>query len=221
MDITITEYCVADLIYHLSNNPKNDGWCTTSKDWIGKQLGMSKRNINIIINKLLEKNILEKKEGIVHKSRGNYLRATLDWYERTLIKGGNETSQDNEKVGKVFSKRWEKSSHNKDIYNKDNKTITNVIEQSFGNEDINLVIKKLYDYLQVKPLRVKQQRWATQRLLNRYGLDKTLALVDAQIWLTGHDQYAYKVNSVADLWNKQNDNLLAIKKSKNNQLTRI
>src|SRR3972149_6697397 len=69
LDLSIPEYCIADLIYNLSNNPTNDGWCAVSKEWMGQQLGMTKRNVKKIIVKLIKKNIIQVKEDKLSKSK--------------------------------------------------------------------------------------------------------------------------------------------------------
>lgn len=221
LGLSLNEYCLVDLIYNLSNNPSNKmlGWCYASKTTLGEMLGLSEQSIHALLRKL------ETKKLVIKNPVTKHLKVKQDWYDMVIIKNTKESLATLKKVEpetkESLVRHTKESLDNKDIYNKDNTKIVAKATTSFGNEDINLIMKKLYDYLEVKPLRVKQQRWATQRLLKRYGLERSLGLVDAQIWLVENDQYAYKVNSIEDLWNKQNDILLAIKKQKSNQLTRI
>jgi len=104
-------------------------------------------------------------------------------------------------------------------------TITNVIgsepQTSYGSSDVNAVMEKLYTYLDVKPVRIQKQRIAASNLIRRHGLDTTLSLIDAYKYLQQSDIYTVKVASMEDLWNKQNDILLQIKKKKSNQIARI
>ena len=62
LGITTLEYCVADTIYHLSNNPKNKmkGWCYASKDTIAENLGVTRQSIFTIVKKLIELDIVIK-----------------------------------------------------------------------------------------------------------------------------------------------------------------
>jgi len=82
-------------------------------------------------------------------------------------------------------------------------------------------MEKLYTYLDVKPVRIQKQRIAASNLIRRHGLDTTLSLIDAYKYLQQSDIYTVKVASMEDLWNKQNDILLQIKKKKSNQIARI
>lgn len=106
---------------------------------------------------------------------------------------------------------------------KEEKNNTNVlgIKPQYGNSDVNTVMDKLYNYLEVKPVRIPKQRIAATNLIRRHGLDNTLKLIEAYQYLQQSDIYTVKVASMEDLWNKQNDILLQIKKKKSNQVTRI
>ena len=72
LKLTLNEYCVADTIYHLQNNPssKVKGWCYASKKTLGEFIGITEQSIHSIINKLIENKIIEK------DSDTRYLRTT-------------------------------------------------------------------------------------------------------------------------------------------------
>jgi len=126
-DLTLNEYCVADTIYHLSNNPKNlkQGWCYQSKVNFGKQLGLSKQTIHTIINKLVDKKLVVRNDE-------SQLRTTEKWYSEVYQRevNGQQSGTDEKKPYSKSSKnhpyKGQESLHNNDN-NKD-------IEKSFSVE---------------------------------------------------------------------------------------
>ena len=80
LGITINEYCLADTIHKLSGNRSSvPGWCYKSKDNLGTSLGVSRRSIHNIINKLRAGGIVEVQEGT------GYLRSTGKWTDAVEI----------------------------------------------------------------------------------------------------------------------------------------
>jgi DNA-binding MarR family transcriptional regulator len=81
LQLTLMEYCVADSIYHLSNNPSSEvkGWCYASKDQIAKFLGTTSVTIFGNINNLIKKGLIEKDEET------KYLRTTAKWYDNVVM----------------------------------------------------------------------------------------------------------------------------------------
>jgi len=86
LGLALMEYCVADCIYHLSNNPQSkiQGWCYSSKENMAKFLGTSSATIFNNINKLIEKGLVEKDEET------KYLRTTKKWYENVIVSDHKE-----------------------------------------------------------------------------------------------------------------------------------
>jgi hypothetical protein len=81
LGLSLMEYCVADSIYHLSNNPtsKVPGWCFASKEKIADFLSTTDRTVFACISSLLEKGLVEKEETTKH------LRTTRKWYENVVL----------------------------------------------------------------------------------------------------------------------------------------
>jgi hypothetical protein len=78
LGLSLNDYCVADTIYHLSHNSANDlGWCYKSKENMGRDLGLSKQTLHKIINKLIEK-------GLVEKNEAGQLRTTANWWTAVI-----------------------------------------------------------------------------------------------------------------------------------------
>jgi len=79
--ISNNDYCVADAIYNLSNNPDSIvfGWCFASRETIAGFFDLSKRTVINSINKLKEKELLEVDE------QTKYLRTTQKWYDEFVV----------------------------------------------------------------------------------------------------------------------------------------
>jgi hypothetical protein len=71
------DYCIAALIYHMSNNPKAPikGWCMAGKETMGKYFGISRQSVHGIISKLENKGLIERQE------QTGFLRTTAKWYD--------------------------------------------------------------------------------------------------------------------------------------------
>ncbi len=76
----MNDYCIADCIYHLSNNPKNPsvGWCFASKQYIATELGITKAWVVRSIAALEGRGLIEKSPD------GRLLRTTQAWYDANI-----------------------------------------------------------------------------------------------------------------------------------------
>ena len=75
------DYCVADAIYHLSNNPNSIvfGWCFATRETLGSFFDLSKRTIINSINTLKAKDLIEV------DNQTKYLRTTQKWYNEFVL----------------------------------------------------------------------------------------------------------------------------------------
>lgn len=98
LDLNLIEYCVADTIYNLSNNPKSpvQGWCYASKETLAKILDTTRQTIHNSINKLTEKLIIEKNEET------KYLRTTEKWFNSIILEEEKEEHKKTTKVKPYF-----------------------------------------------------------------------------------------------------------------------
>jgi len=80
--LSMNDYCIADCIYHYSNNPKSPapGWCFASKQHIADQIGITKSWAIKSIS------LLEKMGLIVKSPDGRMLKTTEKWYSIVIIK---------------------------------------------------------------------------------------------------------------------------------------
>lgn len=117
LNLSVNEYIITDLVYHLSNHPQSlyPGWCYASKDYFAEVLGLTRRGIIKIINKLVFRGILERND------QNQYLRTTETWYQEVII--NEKTCEQSSHVNKVHS---EQSSHNNNKHSNNINTVTNV-----------------------------------------------------------------------------------------------
>ena len=75
------EYCVADVIYHLSHNPNGAvlGWCYASRQTIGDFFGLSRQTVITCLGKLEAKKLIEKNDET------GYLRTTSLWFAHFVL----------------------------------------------------------------------------------------------------------------------------------------
>jgi hypothetical protein len=75
--LSMPEYALCDMIYHLSTNPAAPikDWCTMTKEHMAEEIGISKKSILNFLEKLIEVGFVEKNEV------SKYLRTTAKWNE--------------------------------------------------------------------------------------------------------------------------------------------
>lgn len=113
--LTCNEYILCDMIYMLS---RESGWCHASKEYLADQVGLSRRSVINLINKLTDTGFLIKEEKTMK------LRATNKWSDvyfndKLGVKKVRSRCEDSSQLG------CEESSHNNNIvynnrYNKEN-----------------------------------------------------------------------------------------------------
>ena len=131
-NLSLNDYVFCDMIHKLSNRRKSKfpGWCYMSRENMGKELGISKRSIITIQNKMIEKGMIEKDDIT------NFLKSTFLWDEHQFTIG-EETSPLNYKIGEETSPHAgeETSPYNSTI---DNSNLNNsklyIREENFKNE---------------------------------------------------------------------------------------
>lgn len=111
LGLTCNEYCLMDTIYHLSNKKRSavPGWCYAKKQTLADMLGVSRRSIISLINKL------EKLNLIVCSDDRRHLQPTDRW-ETEVIDYNYNCEESSQGVKKVHSKCEESSQPS----NKDN-----------------------------------------------------------------------------------------------------
>ena len=151
LKLSLMEYCIADSIYHLSNNPNSKirGWCYASKNTIANTLGTTSVTIFDNIKKLLKKDLVEKDEDT------KYLRTTAKWYENVVLIRSNIEYQEtlypikklDSKVSRNFIPTYKETLYN----NNSNKDIDNKKKElSYKNNSKSCNYKPTYDKLEMR-----------------------------------------------------------------------
>ena len=88
MGLTIHEYALCEIVYHLSNNPDNkqSGWCYASLTSKADMLDLSRRTIIDIQERMIDRGFLEKDDTT------KYVRTTKKWYDNMIIDANAETA---------------------------------------------------------------------------------------------------------------------------------
>ena len=116
-DLTINEYTLTDMVYHLSNNSASDvpGWCYMSKVEMAKELDFSKPTVINLTNKMIDKGFIEKHPVTRH------LRTTSKWQKVYFTDGKENLPKVNlvDESGKESLPKSGKESlpNNNNIYN--------------------------------------------------------------------------------------------------------
>lgn len=81
ISLSLTEYCVADLIYNIANDPESTtpGWCNASKEWVGRAFDLDRATIFRILHRLEEKKVIEWDKG------SGKTRATAIWFNTVVV----------------------------------------------------------------------------------------------------------------------------------------
>lgn len=75
--LSMNDYAVCSIIYHLSNNPKAPvpGWCIASREQIGKFLGLSRRTVCNVVDNMVEMGLVAIQEPT------RFTQTTDEWYD--------------------------------------------------------------------------------------------------------------------------------------------
>lgn len=225
LNLTCNEYCLADIIYHLSNNPNSKilGWCYASKEQLAMYLGISKQAIHSLINTLISKNIIEKDIDT------KWLKTTNVWYEGVIIEKLKTIKTDSKEsllpVKKVYSKQSRKFTPDSkesllniynDIYNDNNNTNTSkskICKEANKTQDL---IVLFYENLNPN-IRFgnKTMRKDAEFLVNHYPFEKLEAMV---MYIKDHknEQYFPSISTPSQLREKMSAIINHYNRSKTN-----
>ena len=190
----------AKLLYgELTALTSKEGYCWASDNYFASLYGLSRQTVNQLFRELKEKGFI-----IVETTKDKTGTSRKIFLAPVSKKSKLGVSQ--------------KPDTNNTSINNTNNTINKLIgETTYGNADINTVMDDLYTGIGLKPVNVKVQRIAASNLIKRHGLENTRKLIKIALQLQETDRYASRITSMQDLWNKQNNILVSIKKNHDNQ----
>ena len=176
--MSLTEYTVADSIYHLQNNDKR--LCIASRKYLGKFVGITERHTQRIVEKLVAKNIVIKV--------GANLKTTVLWNNTYLKKDDNKSFKRRQNVVK---KDDQMSSNNNTITTNIYKTIERAFRNKFKQQtDEEYRINYAKDRRLMKPL------------IKKYGEKKIISLID--LWFNDDfgEKCGYTIGGFSSCFNK-------------------
>jgi hypothetical protein len=134
LGISLEEYCVANAVYHLSNNPDSQiqGWCYSSKKYIASFIRISDRTVFRCIEKLIKKDLVFRDEAT------KYLKTTRKWYETAVIQSNRylydkmtePMTECHTDCDKMADRPYDKMADNNNIYNNN--------KYNYNTEDLKL-----------------------------------------------------------------------------------
>ena len=178
LEINITEYIIADSIYHLSVHPENTygGWCYASKQYFADNLGISRRTVVYALDKLIKKGL------VIRDERTNYLRTTEKWYSR-IMADSKLIAQGEQKLrsdcAEIAHDDCAKIAHNNNILDNNINNIysslpkfmshkdevVQELQSKFKDKDIGKAFDTLVDYCQAKNKKYKNYKSALSNWL--------------------------------------------------------
>ena len=83
LHLSMNDYALVDLVHHRSSHPGSSfpGWCYASKNRLADDLGVSKRSILNMLDRLEEKGLIQR------HPETKYLRSTPAWYDTAYLDG--------------------------------------------------------------------------------------------------------------------------------------
>ena len=102
LSLSLNEYVLLDTIHRFSEfrHSKTPGWCNAKKETLGEMIGLSKRSIISLINKLFERELILKDDG------GKLLKTTKKWVvesDENNDDDDDEKEDENEETGEESS----------------------------------------------------------------------------------------------------------------------
>ena len=205
--LSLNEYAIADMIYHLSNNPDYK-WCIMTKRDMAEEIGFSKNWILKLIERLIELWLVEKNPQTKH------LRTTQLWYDEFVTTGKQSWPDLVNKVDQLGKQSWPNNNTNNNINN--NSIINNTnksgdlweaksqeIEKvNHSREDINQMqdfIKNLVEEAEYTYKPWKQERNRIKNILTA----KQINWLAEKHWMTIYDFVwnIFYLSEKLDFWN--------------------
>lgn len=143
--LTLNEYVICDMVYHLSVNPdaKVKGWCFMSRDTMADEIGVSKQSVINLLNKMIDHGFLEKDEVT------RFVKTTKKWNEVYFSNGKESLPSDIESLPKLGKESLPKDgkeslpNSNNSLYS--NKVNNIDIPKTFKNWSLEDFIKSIKD----------------------------------------------------------------------------
>ena len=205
LELKGNELLIYAIIYGFSQTENQ--YYTGSRQYLATWCNSTRYGVDKALKKLLDKGLIEKDEEYKNNIKYCKYRITQPEYQATELTGVSTKLIGG--VNKVDRGYQQSCPNNIEDNIEDNiDTITKVIEQKapkqFGNVEINELFNEWEKQCGFKiDSKVKQNRYACQRLIKSKGLDKTLKVLEI-VSEAQKDKYApgiYNFIDLAEKWN--------------------
>lgn len=163
-NLTLNEYGILDSIYQLQIKQE---YCTASKEYLGRFIGISRQSVNAIINKLIRLKLIVK--------TGRYLKTTEEWDRYFIInkecKDSLQSEKQKEKKSKDSLQKSKDSLHNNNNIDKD--IYINIENHYFALFKKELGVEPAYEY--------GRDRKILGKYIKKYGQDKVKEILTCYI----------------------------------------
>ena len=187
LGISIQEYVLADMVYRLSVNPKNQfqGWCWASRQFFADEMGISRRTVVTIINNLIEAGLL------IRNDESQYLQVTDKWVTK-IEQGSKVFAQGVQNLhggcAEIAQDGRAEIAHNSNIIdnNKDNiynkayilKHKDEIVEQAkqmYKDKNVDKAMADFIDYITINKkkwsnFKLAFFRWVREDQYNQYAI---------------------------------------------------
>lgn len=216
--LTINEYTLTDMVYHLSNNVSSSvpGWCYMSKIEMGKELDFSKPTVINLTKKMIDKGFIEKHPVTRH------LRTTSKW-QKVYFTDGKESLPKGKNVSKIGKESLLESGkeslpNNNNIYNNIYKSLLSEIKISDLPKELqsNFKIAFKFQQLFIKNLEKRNSPAGIQKNAKfKKWVDPIRLMLDNDSVTKEHliAVYNYLDSPISDFWQKNILSTVSLRKN--------
>ena len=208
LGISCNEYCLSDMIYNLSTNPKApvNGWCSASQPMLGAALGVSRQSINTMIKKLCKVDVLIKSDnGKLLKCGDTWINTVVSFNfsskESLLLVKKVDSQESLHPVKKVDSEQSRKFTPNskESLHNNNKDRNTNNNTLSIGQikdlqrerEELKAQLRELTEK-QAKPKRKRFSPPSIEQITEHFK-EKGSDQAEAEVFFNHYESNGWKV----------------------------
>lgn len=173
LGISLNEYVIADVVYHLSKKGK----CKAKRTYLAEIIGVTRPGLFKIINSLIEK-------GLVESNDDKSLSSTEEWVNKVYMDSKQSLHDDVNKVDTACKQSLPlyNNINNNNIITNEEENLTISEEDKITGGDINAVVSYFYKTMAPAALgnaiKNKTIRGAAEGLLLTYSIPEIRTVVD-------------------------------------------
>lgn len=174
LGISLNEYVIADIVYHLSKKGK----CTAKRSYLAEIIGVTKPGLFKIINSLIEKGLLEKLDDTSLSSTEKWINKVYGNDKQSLPKEINKVNTEDKQSLSLYNN----INNNNIIINEEESLPLFPEEKKVSGGDINAIVSYFYKAMAPAALgnaiKNKTIRGAGEGLLLTYSIAEIRNVID-------------------------------------------